>query len=122
MKSPKILDFSWGRLVIEGYEDEFKDARLYPGGASDWDWSVTGTRHVPGIQPADVKELLEQGAKVVVLSKGVQERLQTCPETLELLAEKNIDTHVLQTEEAIDKYNQLVNENQAVGALIHSTC
>ncbi|MCI0711622.1 MAG: Mth938-like domain-containing protein, partial [Chloroflexi bacterium] len=111
VKSPKILDFSWGRLVIEGYKDEFKDAKLYPGGARDWDWSETGTRHVPGIQPADVHELLREGAEVVVLSRGVQEQLQTCPETLELLNERDIETYVLQTEQAIEKYNQLVAEN-----------
>lgn len=122
VKSPKILDFSWGRLVIEGYDHEFKDAKLYPGGARDWDWSKTGTRHVPGIQPADVHDLLRGGAEVVVLSKGVHERLQTCPETLDLLNERKIETHVLQTEQAIEKYNQLVEEDRRAAALIHSTC
>ena len=122
VKSPKILSFSWGRLDIEGYDHEFKDAKLYPGGARDWDWRETGTRHIPGIQPADVHELLQEGAEVVVLSKGVQEQLQTCPETLELLNERSIETHVLQTEQAIEKYNQLVDEGRRAGALIHSTC
>jgi hypothetical protein len=122
VRSPKILDFSWGRLVVEGFGQEFKDAKLYPGGARDWDWSETGTRHVPGIQPLDVQELIDNSAAAVVLSKGVHERLQTCPETLNLLDEHNIRTFVLQTEEAIKKYNELVSENVRVGALIHSTC
>jgi len=34
-----------------------------------------GTRHEPGIQPADVQELIEHGAKAVVLSKAFWERL-----------------------------------------------
>ena len=120
-KSPRITYFKWGRLDIEGYEQPFKDAKLYPGGAIEWDWNLTGTRHDPGIQPADVEEVLEHGARVVVLSKGVEERLKTKQETLDLLEERGIEVHVLQTERAIEKYNMLAAD-QAVGALIHSTC
>lgn len=122
MKSPKINDFSWGRLAIEGYADEFKDAKLFPGGAIEWDWSLTGTRHVPGIQPADVQEVLDHGASVVILSKGVHERLQTCSDTLEMLETNGIETYVLQTEAAIETYNRLAAAGESVGALIHSTC
>lgn len=120
-KSPKITHMSWGRLEIEGRDAPYKDAKLYPGGSREWDWSETGTRHVPGIQPADVEELLAHGAQVVVLSKGVNERLQVCPETLQMLQEKDIVVHVLQTEEAVERYNEL-REGTAVGGLFHSTC
>jgi len=34
-------------------------AKLFPGGLREWDWRETGTRHVPGIQHADVQELIE---------------------------------------------------------------
>ena len=99
----------------------FKDAKVFPGGAREWDWRDTGTRHVPGIQPADVRELIEHGAKVVVLSKGIWERLQVCPETLEVLAENGIEMEVLQTEIAVERFNNL-REAVPVGGLFHSTC
>ncbi len=95
-----------GRLEVEG-RPAFKDAKLFPGGAREWDWSETGTAHVPGIQPSDVAELLEHGATVVVLTKGVYERLRVCPETLELLTDRGVSVHVLQTEEAVRVYNRL---------------
>ena len=119
--SPEITAFSWGVVTIAGNDKPFKDVKLYPGGARGWDWGETGTQHVPGIQPADVVELLENGAKTIILTKGVHERLQICPETLELLEEKGIPTHVLRTEKAIERYNQL-RRTEAVGILIHSTC
>ena len=119
-QSPRISNVSWGRLEVEG-QGAFKDAKLYPGGAREWDWRETGTRHVPGIQPADVAELLEHGAEVVVLSKGVLERLQVCPETLDLLKNKGIPAHVLPTEDAVRLYNELAAK-QKVGGLFHSTC
>ena len=119
-QSPRIRHLSWGRLEVEGL-GAFKDAKLYPGGARAWDWRETGTRHVPGIQAADVQELLEHGAEVVVLSKGVLERLQVCPETLALLERKGIPAHVLPTGDAVRLYNELA-ARQKVGGLFHSTC
>ncbi len=120
LSSPRVTHLSWGRMDVEG-KQSFKDAKLFPGGAREWDWRETGTEHVPGIQPADVEELLLHGAAVVVLSRGILERLQVCPETLQLLNDRHIATHVLQTEEAIRLYNDLT-ANELVAGLFHSTC
>jgi hypothetical protein len=117
--SPRVTDLVWGRLEVDG--STFKDAKLFPGGARAWDWNETGTNHEPGIQPADVEELLERGATTVVLSKGFHERLGVTPETLRMLEERGVSAHVRQTEEAIRLYNEL-RESEKVGALIHSTC
>lgn len=71
--SPEITHRSWGRIEVDDGEQRFKDAKLYPGGAREWDWRETGTSHAPGIQIADVEELLEHGSKTVILSRGVHE-------------------------------------------------
>lgn len=120
-KSPKITLFAWGIIEIEGIDGKLRDAKLYPGGARFWDWRETGTHHDPGIQIADVEELLQHGATVVVLSKGVHERLKTMPETLAYLQERGVEAYVLQSEDAVKRYNKLT-ATHAVGALIHSTC
>lgn len=118
--SPKIDTITWGKLTT-GNATTYKDAKLFPGGSRKWDWNETGTHHKPGIQPADVEELLEHGTEKVVLSQGFHERLQVCQETKDMLKEKNIDFFIMETGDAVDKYNQL-RESTAVGALIHSTC
>jgi hypothetical protein len=119
--SPKITHLSWGRLEVEGQSSPFKDAKLFPGGSREWDWNETGTDHEPGVQPADVEELLERGATAVVLGRGFYERLQVRPEPLQKLEESSVIAHVEQTEEAVRLYNEL-SESERVGALIHSTC
>jgi hypothetical protein len=119
--SPCVTHFSWGHVEVEGYDRPFKDVKLYPGGARAWDWNETGTQHDPGIQPADVEELIDHGATTIILSKGVNERLGVCDETLAMLDAQHITTLMLQTEAAIERYNQL-RETEAVGALVHSTC
>jgi hypothetical protein len=120
-RSPRVTHLSWGRLEVEGEEGPFKDAKLFPGGARAWDWNETDTRHEPGIQPADVEELLARGATVVVLSKGFHGRLGVTPEALRQLEDNGVTTHVRQTSDATLLYNQL-RETERVGALIHSTC
>lgn len=106
---------------MEGRDAPLKDAKLYPGGAREWDWRETGTEHEPGIQPADVNELLKHGADVVVLSQGIHRRLGVCDETLRLLKGRGVEAHVLQTEEAVRLYNELAPRRR-VGGLFHSTC
>lgn len=118
--SPRVTHLSWGSLEVEG-QGSYKDAKLWPGGSRAWDWNETGTRHVPGIQPADVEEVVEHGAETVVLSRGMNERLQVKPETLELLEDRGVEALVLQTEEAVERYNELAGD-EPVGALLHSTC
>ncbi len=118
--SPRIVRLAWGRIEVEGFAP-FKDAKVFPGGAREWDWRETGTRHVPGIQPADIDELIAHGAKAVVLSKGIWERLGVCPQTLEVLARRGIEAEVLQTEAAVKRFNEL-RESLPAGGLFHSTC
>ncbi|UCG26431.1 MAG: Mth938-like domain-containing protein [Chloroflexota bacterium] len=120
-RSPRISGLSWGQVSVEGYGKPFRDVKVYPGGAREWDWKETGTRHQPGIQPADVRELLERGASVVILSTGMQERLRVCPETLGLLEEAGVTAYVLQSREAVNCFNQL-RETEPVAVLVHSTC
>jgi len=118
--SPRITAISWGNMTVDTLGTG-KDFKLYPGGGREWDWSETGTRHDPGIQPADVEELLQHGCAVVVLSRGMELRLQTMPQTLSLLERRGVEVHVLETTAAVELYNRLA-ESTPVGGLFHSTC
>lgn len=118
--SPRVTQVSWGHMTVEGV-GEGKDFKLYPGGGREWDWNETGTRHQPGIEAEDVRELLDHGAEIVILSRGMELALHTRPETLAYLAARGITVHVKETNEAVALYNELA-ETEAVGGLFHSTC
>ena len=111
--SPQITHVSWRRLEVEGKAEPYKDAKLFPGGSREWNWRETGTEHVPGIQPADVQELLDHGAKVVVLSRGMAECLRVPGETLDFLKERRIEAHILPATEAAELYNRLQKKDQS---------
>lgn len=121
IRSPMVSQVSWGRMEVEGV-GVGKDFKVWPGGGREWNWGETDTHHVPGIQPADVMELLDKGSRTLVLSRGMLRMLQTCQATLELLEERNIPVHVAETKEAVALYNDLVSKGEAVGGLFHSTC
>ena len=120
-QSPRITHISWGQMSIDGIGPG-KDFKLYPGGGRAWDWNETNTHHIPGIQPADVEELLAQGSEVVVLSRGMELALHTAPETIELLKQRGVPFHVEETNIAVALYNQLAEAGNRVGGLFHSTC
>jgi hypothetical protein len=120
-RSPRIKHVSWGQLEVEGRAEPYKDAKLFPGGSREWNWRETGTAHRPGIQIADVQELLDHGATVVVLSRGMAECLQVPRETVDFLEQRQVAVHVLPTREAADLYNKFA-ENELVGGVFHTTC
>ncbi|MEV3866781.1 MTH938/NDUFAF3 family protein [Streptomyces cinnamoneus] len=76
----------------------------------------------PGSSPGDVRELLERGATVLVLSLGMDERLRIAPPTLELLRQTGVEVHVRETRAAAALYDSLAADGRPVGGLFHSTC
>ena len=119
--SPRITNQSWGKLEVKGSEEVYKDAKLFPGGSRTWNWKETGTEHSPGVQPADVQELLEHGARIIILARGTFGRLKVPQSTIDYIEAQGAQALIYKTPEAIQVYNELC-ETQPVGALIHSTC
>lgn len=123
MQMPTILESDWGSIRINVTDEtkQYKDVKLYPGGARAWDWTETDTHHQPGIQPADAKELIDHNAQYILFSRGRLKKLHTADETQKWLREQDIPFEILETGELIQRYQELKN-TKALGALIHTTC
>ena len=119
-QSPEITNLSWGS--VQTACGEFKDAKLWPGGARRWGWKETGTSHQPGIQLADIQELLDNGAEIIVLSTGQNQQLQVKDGVVDHLKQRGIGVYVQETNQAVETHNQFARSGEPVGALIHSTC
>ncbi len=122
--SSLITHLSWGNIEVEigGTRKHFKDCKVWPGGAVEWDWKQTGTHHRPGIQPADVQEILDQGIEILILSRGMQLRLEMSPPIERMLRARRIEYHFLETHQAVDLFNQLALAGDNVGGIFHTTC
>ena len=127
---PKIKTFQWGIIDIEydGETKTYKDAIIKPDGAIEWNWKLDGTRHNPGITIAAVENnRLYEKADIVILSRGVNKVLQTKKETERYVGELKEDGQIddfmiLQSNEAVKKYEELVESGKKVSVLLHSTC
>jgi hypothetical protein len=124
MTETLITDLSWGNIVVSvaGEKLHFKDCKVWPGGARAWDWGETDTHHSPGIQPADIEEVLEKDVETIVLGRGQLGRLGVSTETEKILRERGVDYHIEKTKKAVALFNELVQKGKRVGGLFHSTC
>uniref|UniRef100_A0A8C0CJI8 Mth938 domain-containing protein n=1 Tax=Balaenoptera musculus TaxID=9771 RepID=A0A8C0CJI8_BALMU len=77
MSSPEIASLSWGQMKVQGSTKIYKDCKVWPGGSRAWDWRETGTEHSPGVQPADVEEVVEKGVQILVIGRGMSEALKS---------------------------------------------
>lgn len=118
--SLKVIRLEWGEVELED-GSIFKDVKIFPGGARSWEWGETGTHHRPGIQLADVEELLENGTEAIVLTRGVLGRLGVPDELVAQLKQRGVEVHAANTPQAVEIYNQLCDMKRA-GILLHSTC
>jgi hypothetical protein len=109
-------------VSIAGEKQHFKDCKIWPGGARAWDWGETGTHHSPGIQPADIEEILEKGVETIVLTRGQLGRLGVSSKAESFLRERGVDYHIEKTKKAVVLFNELVQKGKRVGGLFHSTC
>ncbi|NWV20382.1 AAMDC protein, partial [Origma solitaria] len=78
--------------------------------------------HSPGVQPADLEEVVKKGVKTMVIGRGMSEALQVPLSTVDYLKKNGIDVLVLQTEKAVAEYNVLAAQGVKVGGVFHSTC
>ncbi|XP_074534908.1 mth938 domain-containing protein isoform X1 [Halichoeres trimaculatus] len=150
MSSPEITSLSWGHMKVKGCASNYKDCKVWPGGSRAWDWRETGTdvsetrnrkqetgnrhdarsshvavlppQHRPGVQPADLEEVLRKGVDLLVIGRGMSEALGVPSATLDFVKQKGVDVRVLQTEKAVAEYNKLVGQGAKVGGVFHSTC
>jgi hypothetical protein len=124
MSETLITDLSWGNIEVSiaGEKQHFKDCKVWPGGAREWDWGETGTHHSPGVQPSDIEEILEKDIEEIVLGRGHLGRLGVSHGTETLLHERGVDYHIAKTKEAVSLFNNLVKEGKRVGGVFHSTC
>ena len=123
-KKGPITHISWGQIevTLNGKKHTFKDCKVWTHGAKEWNWSLTGTHHQPGIQPADIAEIVAQGIEIMILSRGMELRLHTCPETEEMLRLQGITYYIEETKQAVALFNQLAQQGKRVGGIFHSTC
>lgn len=125
--APIITKAIWGQIdtqhktKIGAVQFSARDLKIWPTGTKEWNWNETGTRHNPGIQPADMQEFLNN-VDIVILTRGVQSVLQVPQKTIDYAVAQGKIVLIGETPVMIDVYNCLIQQGKRVGGLFHSTC
>ncbi len=116
MSTPRIEDYDFGHIVIDGERYE-EDVIILPDRVvSNW-WRDEG--HT--LQTQDLDAVLEADVDVLVVGQGAYTRMSIPQETRQALEAADIEVMAHDTEQACQTYNDR-RENGGVAAALHLTC
>lgn len=112
---PKIDDYDFGRIVVDGVE-QTRDVILLPGRVVPNWWRQDGHR----LTLDDLEAVLDELPGRLVVGTGAYGRMTPDPEALEQLRRRGVEVEALPTGEAVRRYDAL-DPNRTAAAL-HLTC
>ena len=118
-----IVDVKWGSIVVSflGKTKTYRDAIIWRTGHKKWDWSLSNTHHIPGIQIPEIKFLIEDcQCNFIILTTGFENVLNVDKNTIKWLIKNDVQYIILNSADAIKVYNE--SSDNAMGILFHSTC
>lgn len=116
MKSPRIEDYQFGYICIDGQEYN-KDLIILPDKiVTNW-WRKSG--HNLSID--DLKEVFNAAPEILVIGRGSVSRMEVPNDTINALVAAEIEVKSLPTKEACEFYNKL-RDQRVVATALHLTC
>lgn len=112
---PRIEDYRFGHLVVDG-KQQTRDVIVLPDRVvSDW-WRADGHRLVL----ADLDEVIEELPERLVVGTGKYGQMRPDPAALEELRQRGVEVEAFPTDEAIRRYGEL--DPRRTAAALHLTC
>jgi hypothetical protein len=116
MATPRIDSYTFGRIVVDG-QLYLRDLIIYPNRVAEaWRREKGHT-----LSPADLAGVIEAQPDLLVMGRGVFNRLNVPAEVLTVLRAAGIDVIVEPTGPACETYNRLREALRVVAAL-HLSC
>lgn len=119
-KNATIDSLSWGVISCQG--KSYRDMRICGEDVSVWDWKESDVHHDPGITMKAVKDLIDNGCEIILLTTGFDNKLLVSDKVKEMVSGQVQAFYVVNTSLSLEVYNSLLESGLKIGALIHSTC
>ena len=108
-----IQAFEFEKIVIDGKEFT-TDVMIYPNGEIK-KWKRKAEHD---LQASDIKRIIKQDPKLVILGLGTVGNLNVRPKVYEELKEAGIEVLAYKTDKAVETYKEL-REDEGTAALLH---
>ena len=118
VKRMTIEHYDFGRITVDGttYTD---DVIISPDGVDDSWWREKGHE----LCCADLDSVWAKDPDILLIGTGARGVLTVLPEARKLMDRRTDQVHVLRTEDAVHRYNELAEkEDRRVVAALHLTC
>lgn len=116
MSQPRMKDYRFGYIVINGQEHE-KDVIVLPDRVIGGWWRKEGHR----LHAGDLEAVFEAAPDTLIVGQGAYGRMQVPEETRHAIEQAGIRLIVKPTGEAVQNYEALRQEEK-VAAALHLTC
>jgi hypothetical protein len=112
---PRLEDYSFGRLVVEG-EEHTRDLIVLPTRVVPNWWRREGH----SLHMDDLEEVVDELPERLIVGCGAHGQLEPDPAVIDALERRGIDVEVLHTADAVRRYGELDERHTA--AALHLTC
>jgi hypothetical protein len=112
-----IDSYKFGHIVVDGMAYN-SDVLIVAGAVQPNWWRKRG--HL--LSTEDLEAVIEAKPSVVVIGCGASAMMKVPEETRQALREQNIRSEALDTQKAVQRFNQLSAEGANVAAALHLTC
>lgn len=112
-----IDSYQFGNIVIDG--KAYNSDCLIFGGSVHPDW---WRKHGHLLAVEDLQSVIAAGPTILIVGCGASGMMKVPEEIGQALQKQNIELIALDTNRAVEKFNELAGNNQGVAAALHLTC
>jgi hypothetical protein len=117
----RINSFNFGFIVVDGKQYVY-DVLILPDGTVTEREASKARLGSHSISSSDVEKIVKEQPEVTLIGTGTSRLARLSEDAEANLRKANLDLVVLPSFQAVEKFNQLVDERKRVAALIHITC
>lgn len=112
-----IDSYQFGKIVIDAAEYDSDCLILGDSVHANW-WRKQG--HALAVE--DLQSVIASKPSVLVVGCGASGMMNVPEDTRQTLEQRNIELIALNTDEAVEKFNELAGQGRNVAAALHLTC
>jgi hypothetical protein len=116
MPPPTIVDYKFGRIVVDGAAYT-QDIIIFPDRVQENWWREAGH----SVSVGDLETIFKAKPSHLILGLGTASKVQIPAETMTAIMEADIDVTALPTGEACYLYNEMKDRERVIAGL-HLTC
>lgn len=113
----KSTNYRFGHVEGDGRSFE-NDLIVMDDWVHDNWWRDDGHRLIP----EDLEDLMPQKPAKIIIGQGASGRMRLTSKVKNFLEENGIEYEAMNTDEAIERYNELTDDKEDVAGAFHLTC